>query len=904
MKNKRYIVLVTALIGSWCCKTTEKNSGPASEWSFQNRATGAYFFDDNGRIKTGESAGGDAYRWIAEATGTRDVRLKNKKTGLYLLLDENGQPVTAAAPDTALAGSRWQYRGFTIRHMKNCSWYTITNAATGDSLFLAERNNGLSLVSADRNADSSLHWTLVREGGSILPFAIGADSVTDASFLGDRIAKALSATEIVSNYHGNGHRWQLQKDISAYPRFEAPGSPLIAGLYNMALEEMVLNLRDDSTFRTGELWPDTWTRDAVYSIYFAFSWINPSISLNTLRKQTLKNPREALQDTGTGGSWPISTDRVVWAIAAWEYYLATGDKNWLEEAYTGLRYTAEKDIHVAFDPQVGLFRGEACSMDWRTHTYPNWFSNENIGESFSTGTNALHFFCYRFLEQAGRLLGKDAAETGRWKNMQEQIRGGLNRYCWNAGKGLYTAYLYPAFLGYRKSDRVDIMSNGLCTLLGVTDTAQTRSIVENYPLYPYGGAVLYPTIPDDFAYHNKSIWAVWQTPLMYTARNTGHSAVALHLMRSLVRQGAMFLTHKENMTYDTGFDDNTALNSNRQLWSVAAYLSMVYRMLFGMELTETGMRFTPVVPEELVHGPLSLHDFRYRNALLSVSIEGHGNKIAQMTVNGKEERPGYELPADATGRYDIVIKMENAANAQTDRMNLVNPGPGKDWSPVEPISQPSGSGIAYQSRPELQYTWVTPAGDTGAVNPLSLNGRPLGFYSLYSTNKQGFASDLAAPVLNSPVQIKVEAEAANRMAAPRELPMPAGFSGGYAFDATNATRPVVFDIDLPEGGDYAVSITGSNGHGPHDVFCYIRSVFLDGQDSGTFILESSGNWNSRTRSNQLLFRNLAAGRHKLELRFDPEHKGYDNNMSFARGDKYRNEAMIDYAEWALIRSNR
>lgn len=902
MKNSGYLILITVLLGGWGCKAVEKNNGPSSEWSFQNRATGAYFFDDNGRLKTGVAASDDRYRWIAEATGTRDVRFKNKKTGQYLLLDEKGQPAMAAAPDTALAGSRWRYKGFNFRYMKNCSWYTITNAAKGDSLFLAEKNNGLSLVTANRDTDSTLHWTLVREGGSTLPFAIGADSVVDASFLGNRIAKALSATDIVSNYHGNGHRWQLQKDISAYPRFEAPGSPMIAGLYNMALEEMLLNLRDDSTFRTGELWPDTWTRDAVYSIYFAFSWINPSISLNTLRKQTLKNPREALQDTGTGGSWPISTDRVVWAIAAWEYYLATGDRNWLEEAYTGLRYTAEKDIHVAYDPEVGLFRGEACSMDWRTHTYPNWFSNENIGESFSTGTNALHFFCYRFLEQAGRLLGKDAAETARWKEMQENIRRGLNQYCWNAEKGLFTAYLYPAFLQYRKSDRVDIMSNGLCTLLGVTDTLQTRKIVENYPLYPYGGAVLYPSIPDDFAYHNKSIWAVWQTPLMYTARNTGHSAVALHLMRSLIRQGAMFLTHKENMTYDTGFDENTALNSSRQLWSVAAYLSMVYRMLFGMELTETGMRFTPVVPEELVHGPIALHDFKYRHALLSVRIEGHGSKVAQITVNGRKEQPGYELPADARGQYQIVIEMEKSGDTHAAAMNLVNPGPGKDWSPVEPTWQPTDSYITYHANNELQYTEVKPMGDGKAASPLSLNGQPMGFYSLFSTNKQGFASDLAAPVLNSPVQIKVEAEAANGSTPPRQLPKPTGFSGsGYAFDATNPGKPVVFDIELPENGDYAFSISGSNGHGPHDVFCYIRSVFLDGKDGGTFILESSGNWNSWTRSNRLLFRQLTAGKHRVELRFDPEHKGYDNNMSFARGDRYRNEAMIDFIECELVK---
>ena len=93
-------------------------------------------------------------------------------------------------------------------------------------------------------------------------------------------------------------------------------------------------------------------------------------------------------------------------------------------------------------------------------------------------------------------------------------------------------------------------------------------------MYAYGAAVLYPTIPDDFAYHNKSILAVWQTPLMYAAKQVRNLTVTEHLMRSLVRQSALFLTHKENLTYDTGYDCNTALNSDRQLWSVASYIGI------------------------------------------------------------------------------------------------------------------------------------------------------------------------------------------------------------------------------------------------------------------------------------------------------------------------------------------
>lgn len=203
---------------------------------------------------------------------------------------------------------------------------------------------------------------------------------------------------------------------------------LIPALYNMALEETLLNILPDSTWKAGANWADTWTRDAVYSIYFSYAWIMPGMSRRTLEKQTLKNPSEALQDTGTGGSYPISTDRVVWAIAAWEYYLVTGDKGWLKEAYEGLRNTALKDLHVAFDSNVNLFKGETCSMDWRTHTYPNWFTNVNIGESFSSGTNALHLFLYRFLKDAGNILKVSVEEQELWHVASEKLKQSINKY--------------------------------------------------------------------------------------------------------------------------------------------------------------------------------------------------------------------------------------------------------------------------------------------------------------------------------------------------------------------------------------------------------------------------------------------------------------------------------------------
>jgi hypothetical protein len=848
-----------------------KNNDTYSEWSFQCRQTGEYLLEEHGRLYFGKQPEADSYLWITESTDSENVRIRNKKSGNYIQIYQNGQVVCLPAERVDANNLLWSYQAFLHNFRKNCGWYTIVGS--GSSKYLMQAGNELKLDSIDRNRDFRAHWTIVREKGSKSPFKITADSVTEASFLGCRTAKALDYKTVQSDYHGKGNQWTLHENISGFPEFTADDNNLIVALYNMALEETLLDIRTDSTFMAGKLWPDTWTRDVVYSIYFAYSWILPEISKKTLLKQTLDNPKEALQDTGSGGSWPISTDRVVWALAAWEYYIATGDKEWLATVYEGLSYTAEKDIHVVFDSQTGLFKGETCSMDWRTHTYPNWFSNENIGESFSCGTNAIHFFLYDFLFRSGQLLEKEPAETALWDKYRSAIRKNINDRFWDNERGVYTLYLYPQWLGYRSTQRIGIMSNGLCALLGVASSEQMQSVVNNYPLYPYGAAVLYPTIPDEYAYHNKSIWAVWQTPYMYAAKKAGNINAVEYIMKSQIRQGAMFLTHKENMTYDTGYDRNTALNSDRQLWSVASYISIVYRILFGMEMTESGLRFSPIVPADLINGKLYLKNFRYRNAVVNLTVSGTGNKIQSLIINGKNQLPQYELPADSEGIFDIEIQM-TPNEFPSGLMHIVQAGPDKCWSPVEPVLKYEQGNLVWEEIDGLKYKICNALLDEEAHSPYNLNGKPNGFYAVYAIDKKGFYSDLSNPILHS--------SSINTFKPIHD--------NNYYKDMSDNPNPVSFKFDITSAGNYAIALIGSNGRGPHDVYCYIRSAFVDGKDVGTFILESSGDWNTKTTSNYIIINDVPAGTHILQLQWNPERKGYDNNMSHGR--KEENDAHL------------
>ncbi len=832
---KKILTVMIALLLGWCARAEE------ATWLLHNRLTGAYLCD-NGEMTLSPEA--ENARWTITADGAA-VRIRAQHSGRPLL-----------GLDTA-----WSYGGFDFATKENAGWYTLSPSDGGHLLLLGGK---AALGQSDRNTDFSAHWTFVRLDSQRIPYVISADGVVESSFLGRREARALSPTEITSDYHGP-HTWKLTKDISALPQFSARDNTLLPALYNMALEESLLDIRpQDGTFMAGMLWPDTWTRDVVYSIYFAYSWLFPEISRKTLEKQTLKNPSEALQDTGSGGSYPVSTDRVVWAIAAWEYYLATGDRQWLAQVYEGLGNTARKDLHIAYDDAVHLFKGETCSMDWRTHTYPNWFTNAVIGESYSSGTNALHLFLYTFLSRASVILNRPQEEVDLWSGVEAELRRGINDMFWDAEAGLYKCWAYPAFTGYQLSERVGCMSNGLAAMLGVADAQQTTRLVAAYPLYAYGAAVLYPSKPEGYAYHNKSVWPVWQTPLMYAAKRSGNAAVTEHMINSAVRAGALFLTHKENMTYDTGYDRNTALNSDRQLWSVASFLSIVYRIFFGMEMSEAGLAFKPYVPE-MAGGEISLTGFKYRKAVLDISIKGCGDKVVSLKVNGRKKQPGYVLPASARGRYRIEMVLESSG--ERGQANLVPAGPGNCWAPVEPVIRLEQNLIYWTVVPGCTYSLVGKDLRRDNIHtPCDISALPDGYYSVLATGPDGFASDLSNPVLK------------------------ASWTSTYVVDvkdmsATHQDFSATFAV--PAAGDYVLWFEGANGNGPHEVYCAIRSIFIDGKDAATAILTAEGDWNLNTLSNHIALKGLSAGEHTLTVRFNPEGKGYDDNMS--HGNANRND---------------
>ena len=137
-------------------------------------------------------------------------------------------------------------------------------------------------------------------------------------------------------------------------------------------------------FETGEKWHYVWTRDLSYAANLGLAMLDPQRVRNSLdfklspfRQGVLTSPHvidglQIIQDTGSGGSWPVSTDRVSWAFGAEKALqsLAPAErKPFAARALKALSNTIDNDRVAAFDKATGLYTGEQSFLDWRDQSY-------------------------------------------------------------------------------------------------------------------------------------------------------------------------------------------------------------------------------------------------------------------------------------------------------------------------------------------------------------------------------------------------------------------------------------------------------------------------------------------------------------------------------------------------------
>lgn len=694
---------------------------------------------------------------------------------------------------------------------------------------------------------------------------------------GDGIYETTLVMNAKSNEKQTAAQWKLRHDISAFPRYHSD-YPISDAVYNLAVDEMINAVEPDSTFRTGKEWAGVWTRDISYSIILSMAYLQPKVAKYSLLRK-VKNGR-ITQDTGTGGAYPASTDRMIWAVAAWELYKATGDLDWLRQSYAIIKNSVEDDLHNAFDHITGMMHGESSFLDWREQTYPRWMQPVDIYESENLGTNAVHYQANFVLSQMAKLLNdRQAAE--KYGQLAATIKKGVNTYLWMNDKGYYGQYLYGR--NFKSlSPRSEALGEALSVLFGIADTRQQKSVIENTPVTNYGISCIYPQIPAIPPYHNNAVWPFVQSYWALASAKAGNEKSVLESIAAVYRPAALFLTNKENFVVDNGDFAGTQINSSNMLWSLSGSLSLAHKVLFGIDFHSDSLIFHPFVPKALA-GKRLLTNFKYRNAVLNISLEGFGNKIRSFELDGKNTIR-VAIPGTLTGSHSIkIILADNDLSGS--KINKVT-----DYTTIEtPVASYADGKLSWNYVPGAKFYAILKNGKVfqqTTESSLKVTADDFAEYQVMAMDANKVPSFASEPivVVNNKLCKSYEIE---KFAPESILPYKNYLGEGFVEISKTINRNITIPMETENIGTYAINFRYANGNGPINTEnkCAIRTLKADGKFAGTIILPQRGTneWSNWGYTNAVAVR-LSKGKHQISISFEPSNENMNGEI---------NQAMLD-----------
>ncbi|HET7116658.1 MAG TPA: trehalase family glycosidase, partial [Hanamia sp.] len=497
------------------------------------------------------------------------------------------------------------------------------------------------------------------------------------------------------------------------------------------------------------------------------------------------------------------------------------------------------------------------------------------------GTNAVHF-------EANTVLAEMAAELGlqndekKYNEVAVQIKNGVNQYLWQENKGYYGQYLYG------RNDKIlspksEALGEALSIIFGVADKARQEKIVSNTPVTPYGISCIYPQIPGIPPYHNDAVWPFVESFWAQASAKAGDEESVVRAISSVYRPAALFLTNKENFVAGNGDYAGTQINSSNMLWSLSGSISLVYKVLFGMQFNTYNLSFEPFVPK-IFNGKRTLDNFKYRNAVLNIEMDGYGNSIKSFSIDGKESDK-HVIPTVLKGIHTVKIVLGN--------INL----PAAKINGVENVFSPQMPVVNYEKG---LLSWQDTSKNISSYRVLQ-NGKLLeettGTSIKIDTNKYGnyrviaIANDKTQSFASGPLQVypSVNEQIIQIEDFVKKSDKPyQGFTGtGFVEISKTMNRKIDFAVNIKEDGNYILDVRYANGNGPINTEnkCAFRTISIDNKDTGTLVFPQRGKeeWSNWGWSNSLKVP-LPKGLHHFVISFE----NWNENMN---GDI--NQAMLD-----------
>ena len=459
------------------------------------------------------------------------------------------------------------------------------------------------------------------------------------------------------------------------PQYES-GQPLVDAMYDMSVERMMEGIDKNGNFVA------TSNYSRLYcAIYLSLACLKPHQAMSTLRTMVDRDSLIMQRQ----GQWPVVSDHIGWATAAWEVYKVTGDREWLKYSFHVIGKTLAINRKVLLDQGTGLIHGAGYTsgrpLGARRMT---WMSYNDLFSCMSLGNNILTANAYSIMDQMAEEL--KLADTSYAKDAQ-RLKDAINQHLWNEDHGFYSSFLYGMAFP-RQAPLTDNTSQAMCVLWGIADDDRAENLISQTPVHDCGVNVTHPAATAIEPYFTNSSWATTQALWNMAAASVGNDNALRYGLGALFRAQALYQSRNIHIQ---GIDTD-------HLGTAAANTAMIIRVMMGINFTAEGIEFAPVVPVGMP-GPKELKGLNYRKAVLDVTVEGEGNDVASITDNGKPLESPF-LPSDITGHHDIRITLSHGSSG----VNRVTVHHGEIILPPTPdVIWTADSGHIIEFNPELPY---------------------------------------------------------------------------------------------------------------------------------------------------------------------------------------------------------
>ncbi len=253
---------------------------------------------------------------------------------------------------------------------------------------------------------------------------------------------------------------------------------LLNTIYEMS--RYTVRLCSEDTFVDCPAYEQTfWVGDARNEALFAYAGFGDY----TLARRCLLLAGESLErsplvESQVPSGWEniLTAWALLWAIACYEHYLFTGDREFLEAIYPAIRQQNET-LHTRYMNSHGLLEIQAWNMlDWAPMDTP--------GEGVVTHQNMWLVKVWECTAQLAEWLDRQE-DALTWRRWAQDLREAINRHLWNAERGAYTDCLKP---DGSQSETFSQQTQVVAYLCGVVPPAQ-RAQCERYLLEPPEGFI-------------------------------------------------------------------------------------------------------------------------------------------------------------------------------------------------------------------------------------------------------------------------------------------------------------------------------------------------------------------------------------------------------------------------------